>query len=69
MVAMEQKNGAFEHQTYAVSIVSTEMVDYKSRGGNTRLVPFCAAHGCACMHIPIHLCLGIDFCREGYKFC
>lgn len=50
MVAMEQKNGHFENQIHAVSIIAVEMVHYRSRQDGEKLVPICAAYVSACTH-------------------
>lgn len=41
MVAREQKNGLFEDQIYADSIISIETVHYRRREATARLVPIC----------------------------
>lgn len=48
MVTRQEKNGTFEYQIYVVSIISIEMVHYRSRENNVKLVPICTAHACVC---------------------
>lgn len=50
MVAKDQKNGPYVYQIYAVSITSKEMMHYRSRENNARLVPIYAACAYACTH-------------------